>query len=152
MFSKSIRTTFSILSLLFIVSCADSGPSFEVLDGEPAKLTTDERVQILNYWAVWCIPCIEELPELAEFNKKHHNDVAVYGINYDRPGIDELRAAVTDLNVEIPVLAQDPNDVLGYNRPEVLPTTIVMVAGEIKEVAVGPQDMDTLEALLNRWK
>lgn len=151
MFAKTIKLPLMAFSL-FLFACAESGPSFEVLDSSPAKLTTDERVQILNYWAVWCIPCIEEMPELAEFNEKHHNEVAVYGVNYDRPPIDELRQAVQELDVNIPVLVEDPNEILGYNRPEVLPTTIVMVAGEIKEVAVGPQDMDTLEELLNRWK
>jgi len=109
-------------------------------------------MQILNYWAVWCIPCIEEMPELAEFNELYKDQVAVYGVNYDRPSEEELRQAVEELNVGIPVLLEDPNEILGFQRPEVLPTTIVLVSGEIKEVVVGPQTKNSLEALLNRWK
>lgn len=130
---------------------ADPGSGFRLLDAEAVDLLADERLQIINYWASWCLPCLEEMPELAAFREEHLESVEVYAVNYDRLDEDKLREEVADLGVEVPALIEDPNERLGYERPSVLPTTIVMLKGEIKEVMVGPQTRKSLKAVLDNW-
>src|SRR5690554_8199665 len=36
---------------------------------------------LVNYWAEWCKPCLEEIPELNELDKAP--DIAVLGVNFD---------------------------------------------------------------------
>ena len=37
---------------------------------------------VINYWAQWCKPCIEEIPELNALDQKYEQ-VTVLGVNYD---------------------------------------------------------------------
>ena len=139
-------------SVLGNASGATDVQGFELLDKAPAKLLTDTRLQLINYWATWCLPCLEEMPELAAFRNEHNDSVEVYAVNYDRLEIDQLREEIVGLGVEIPALIQDPNELLGYERPSVLPTTVVMLQGQVKEVLVGPQTKESLETVLKKWE
>ena len=124
---------------------------FELLDQNSVNLLADRRLQLINYWASWCLPCIEEMPELADFRNRYQRRVEVYAVNYDGLTVDQLRQAVQALGIEIPALFQDPNERLGYQKPTVLPTTIILVEGQVKEVLVGPQTRETLEVVLQKW-
>ncbi len=60
-------------------------PDFELetLDGEVVKLSElkGEKV-ILNFWATWCPPCKEEMPEMQEFYDKYGDDINVIAVNF----------------------------------------------------------------------
>ncbi|MFX4228910.1 MAG: TlpA disulfide reductase family protein [Porticoccaceae bacterium] len=114
-------------------SCS-SERNFEVLTGEAADLRSDSRLIMINYWATWCLPCLEEMPELAEFRNEHRDIVEVYAVNYDNPDAEELRKQIEEIGVEIPALVEDPSIEFGYARPDVLPATVVMDRGEVKEM------------------
>jgi thiol-disulfide isomerase/thioredoxin len=40
------------------------------------------RWVVLNFWATWCVPCIQEIPEIAEF-QRDHPEVEVIGVAQD---------------------------------------------------------------------
>jgi len=124
---------------------------FELLDQQAVDLLSDKRLQFINYWATWCLPCLEEMPELADFREEHQEVVEVYAVNYDGLDVDQLRKEILALQVKIPALLDDPNRRLGYERPSVLPATVVMLDGQVKEVLIGPQTKQTLETVLEKW-
>lgn len=101
---------------------------------------------VINYWAEWCKPCIEEIPELNLLNQESH--VTVIGINYDGLPPETLAAAMEKLSVDFTVPLQDPAQTLGYDRPKVLPTTLVF-SPDGKRIAtlVGPQTHASLLAM-----
>ncbi len=100
----------------------------------------------INYWATWCKPCIEEIPELNEFAKQNPA-LVVLGVNYDGIQGDELKAAEEKLTIEFATLAHDPYQELGYDRPSVLPVTMVInPEGKAVKALVGPQTFGTLMA------
>ena len=37
--------------------------------------------KVINYWAIWCKPCREEIPELNQLNQIEN--VVVLGVNFD---------------------------------------------------------------------
>ncbi len=52
----------------------DRAPKFELenLDGEMASLSDYEgKVVVLNYFATWCVPCVDEAPELEAFSREY---------------------------------------------------------------------------------
>ena len=73
-------------------------PEFEArtLNGrtiDTAALQTG-KITVIDFWATWCAPCLEELPNLRELDAKYGEDVAVIGINMDSAdalGVDELK-------------------------------------------------------------
>lgn len=142
-----------ILVLFFAAlwSCS-SERKFDVLSGDAASLREDDRLVMINYWATWCLPCLEEMPELAEFRHEYQDTVEVYAVNYDNPTVEELRQQIEEIGVEIPALVEDPSVEFGYARPEVLPGTAVLKDGEFKEMLYGPQTKETLEEILNKWR
>ena len=70
-----------LLSLLF--ACAP-GPSITLLNEDPRPLDTYRGQWLyVNYWAEWCAPCLEEIPELNAFHRAD-NGAEVLGINFDQ--------------------------------------------------------------------
>jgi thiol-disulfide isomerase/thioredoxin len=103
----------------------------------------------INYWATWCKPCIEEIPELNEFAAQNPY-LVVLGVNFDGIQGDELKAAEAKLGIEFTNLAQDPHQQFGYERPNVLPVTIVInPEGNVIHQLVGPQTFGSLMAAFN---
>ncbi len=96
------------------------GAPFHTLDG--AALATSSwrgKVVVLNYWATWCVPCREEIPE---FNRLHEEmaskGVEVVGIAMDDGGVDAVK----------PFLAKTPMRYtvgIGTGSFDALPVTIV---------------------------
>ena len=102
--------------------------------------------RVENYWAVWCAPCREEIPELNRLHQR--TDLVVYAVNYDGKQGAELASQVATMNIEFTILAQDPGPALGVERPRVLPTTLLVnPAGEVTDTLVGPQTEETVLAI-----
>lgn len=110
---------------------------------DPDSLDTTGRWTFVNYWAQWCKPCIKEIPEL---NTLHQREgVRVLGVNYDGAEGEELQSQLEKLGVEFPTLATDPAPRYGIDRPQVLPTTLVISpSGELMQILVGPQTEQSL--------
>jgi thiol-disulfide isomerase/thioredoxin len=104
---------------------------------------------VINYWAEWCKPCIEEVPELNQLAAHYSKQVAVLGVNYDAVTEDALRQQARRLQIEFPVLDVDPASMLKLARPEVLPTTFVFSPqGELVGSLVGPQSALGLASIM----
>ena len=123
------------------------------LAGTPRTLPEDfdGRPLVVNLWASWCGPCIEEMPELDRYAAEQgDNGVQVVGIALDDP------AAVADflerIPVRYPILIDDPalgdlSRVLGNDR-NVLPYSVLVDRdGRIVERHFGDFD----EGRLKTW-
>lgn len=104
---------------------------------------------VINYWARWCTPCIQEIPELNKLNQAR-SDLTVLGVNYDGATGDALAAQVKDFAINFPMLTEDPAAFLGTSRPIVLPTTLIVSAkGTLEQTLVGPQTLESLTAAVD---
>lgn len=123
--------------------------SLRDLDGEARTLSEFRgKWVVINYWATWCPPCLEEIPDLVEFHERHHaRDAVVIGINYeDIPG-PQLRAFAEEYSINYPVVqAEDmrpAHERLGVGG---LPTTyIISPEGEPVARQVGGITDEVLE-------
>ena len=75
----------------------------------------DGRVLLVNFWATWCTPCVEEMPMLAALQQELAGDgFQVVGIALD--DADRARAFAADLGVDYPVLVGKTDVVLAGRR------------------------------------
>lgn len=98
---------------------------------------------VINYWAQWCKPCIEEIPQLNALDRTYEQ-VTVLGVNYDGAEGAELAQQREALGVAFSSVS-DPAAQLGIARPAVLPTTLILdPQGSVAATLVGPQTLESL--------
>lgn len=116
-------------------------------DGQTSTLPGAGTWRVINYWAIWCTPCREEIPELNDLNSL--GDVTVLGVNYDGKTGAELDDHQSQLAIQFQALDTDPAAALGTTRPQVLPTTLlVSPEGALMATLTGPQTREQLETAL----
>ena len=138
-----LRMAVSVL----LPGCSDTGPKnpLRVADG---SITSPElwRGQwvLINYWADWCGPCRDEVPELNHLNEAE-DGFKVLGVNYDYLEGQELQESIAILDIRFPTLLDDPQRLLGYAEATVLPMTVLISPeGKLHRVLVGPQTAESL--------
>lgn len=118
------------------------------IHGEVHRLS-DYRGQwvILNFWATWCPPCLEEIPDLILFHEAHKGkDAVVIGVNFEELGKSDLERFIDEQFVSYPILRMDPTVDTPLGRVYGLPTTyIISPEGEVVKVHMGPISMADLE-------
>ena len=116
---------------------------------ERQSLPADGQWRVINWWAVWCGPCRDEIPELNELAKDP--TIQVLGVNFDRKVGEALQSDSEGLRIEFPTLRHDPAEQLGVPRPTVLPTTLIVnPEGVVIATLVGPQTQSSLRAHIKR--
>lgn len=138
------------VALLGLSGCAKE-PSYRVADGSQMQLSELRGNWVLiNYWADWCRPCREEIPELNILHQRQEGEpIFVLGVNFDYLEGQELTDLIGEMGIEFPVLVDDPQVLVGYAAAEVLPMTVIISPqGEVHKVLVGPQTAETIKASL----
>ncbi|MEM7077793.1 MAG: TlpA disulfide reductase family protein [Pseudomonadota bacterium] len=133
-----------LVACLTLVSLSACTPDRQIrfADGSTTQMSHwDGRKLVINYWADWCAPCREEIPEL---NELHHarveHGLVVLGVNYDQLQGQDLLDDIAALQIEFPNLVVDPQVEYGYERAQILPMTVVIdEARQVKSILVGPQ-------------
>ncbi|SFK29254.1 Peroxiredoxin [Halobacillus dabanensis] len=62
----------------------EKAPDFtlQTLEGETVKLSDYRGKKVfLNYWATWCPPCREEMPEMQRFHEAYEDEVVILAVN-----------------------------------------------------------------------
>lgn len=71
-----------------------AAPAAVLVDLSPAQLQEELRKAstpvVVNVWATWCRPCVEEFPEILEFARKHQGEVRVMLVSADFASRREL--------------------------------------------------------------
>lgn len=106
---------------------------------------------VVNYWATWCKPCREEMPELDRIADRN-DDVTVLGIAWEDTSPAELKRFLERFPVSYPILRADPFDPPpGVEAPRVLPTTLVFgPGGQLVERFHGPVSRTAIQAVVDR--
>lgn len=146
-----ITTLFILLLSWPMAQAADF--SLHGVDGKSYQLS-DYRGKwvVVNYWATWCPPCLEEIPELIGFHDKHKDkDAVVLGVNYEDKSPVALKAFVDDHLISYPVLLGEVGSGKNVGPIPGLPTTyVISPTGEVVARQVGPLTAEMLDDFLSK--
>jgi thiol-disulfide isomerase/thioredoxin len=96
------------------------------LDGQPWNLASLRgKVVVVNFWASWCGPCVDELPVLNALARQDPDRVAVVGANY-KEGLDTIERFAGDHPFAYPVLRDRSGEMFKAWTLGVMPTTILV--------------------------
>ena len=123
------------------------------LDGKQFKLSDYHgKWVVLNYWATWCPPCLEEIPELVHFHDNHkETDAVVIGIDMEMLAPEVLREFVEDNFITypiVPLVAKMP----AFENVENFPTTFLIDPDGVAVVRhVGAVTAEAIEDFINNY-
>jgi len=112
--------------LLALMVSATQAADFKVTDtnGKPHSLSGYKGKWVLvNYWATWCPPCLEEIPDLIALHENKKNNLVVIGVAVDYRNAKQVTDFAEGLLVEYPIVLGTPGVLRQIGPVQGLPTT-----------------------------
>lgn len=104
---------------------------------------------LINYWASWCQPCLNEIRELNRFYERHKKNVALFAVNYDALPLTAQRELINKLRLHYPSLSVDPAAALSLEQLRGVPATFIFnPQGQLSTTLYGGQTLRTLTAAI----
>jgi peroxiredoxin len=162
---RSVLTQFAATVLLCSVACQDRtatletrAPDFVLEDtnGKRFYLSAQKGTAVLlNFWSVYCVPCIREMPHLQKLHEElGTRGITVVGVCTDPGEEGRLESYLEDLGVTYRVLLDRDSTVARLYSVTVLPTTYVIdTSGSVRNRTLGyaPGYEKTYRALLQPY-
>ena len=98
------------------------------LDGKTVQLADFKgKVVILDFWATWCPPCREEVPDFVRLQSKYRDKgLAIVGLSLDAGGAKDVRPFADEFNVNYTMLIANDETANAYGGIVGIPTTFVI--------------------------
>ena len=69
------------------------------------------KVVILNFWATWCAPCLDEIPDLNRLQREYADDLVILSVS------DEDRQLLVDFEQQLPLETHSKRVAMGVELP-----------------------------------
>ncbi|MDE0331322.1 MAG: TlpA disulfide reductase family protein [Nitrospinae bacterium] len=125
---------------------------FPLLGGGSASLMGQKnKVVLINVWATWCVPCLDEMPDLQRLYARMQNRGApfeILAVSIDALGADAVRKFVDRFGLSFPILL-DPHGSIKklYHTTGVPETFIVDRQGRLLQKIIGVRKWDAPEVV-----
>jgi thiol-disulfide isomerase/thioredoxin len=123
---------------------ANPAPPIELktLDGRPFQLQELRgKVVLVNFWATWCEPCVEEMPSIQKLRARLANaPFEVVAVNHQE-GEARIRGFLKKVPLDFPIVRDTDGDVARAWRARIFPSSYLVDAeGRIRYVLAGATD------------
>ena len=140
-------------SLLGAANIALAANNFTLKDTIGKKHTLAQysgKWVLVNYWATWCPPCLEEVPDLvALYDSRKNKDVMVIGVVFDYESVKDVHDYVDDMLMSYPIVLGDDDVTSQIGKADVLPTTFIYnPRGELVKTKHGKVTKQYLESII----
>lgn len=134
----------------------NTAPDFAVLDenGNTVRLSDKfGKPVVINFWATWCPPCKQELPDFDKLCKEYGDRVVFMMVNLTdgyRDTVDGTKRFVSGKDYTFPVYFDTKdNAASAYNVSSIPQTTFIDANGNIYTTRIGAMNEATLRIYLN---
>jgi thiol-disulfide isomerase/thioredoxin len=103
---------FCTVVLIFCFQLANAQTSVVKFDQVEKIITTpSDQIQIINFWATWCAPCVQELPLFEELQAANKNKIKVTLVSLDfADKVDKVDSFVARKKIGSKVILLDDLD------------------------------------------
>jgi thiol-disulfide isomerase/thioredoxin len=125
----------------------------ETLSGESIQLSAQRGKPVLiNFWATWCGPCVEEMPTIEKYYNQYKNELRILAVNDDEPAV-EVENFVRDTGLSFDILLDPGAKVQSLYRLRGYPTSFIVDAeGIVRVQHIGPMSEKQLGGICHRWE
>ena len=127
-------------------------PNFTLpgLDGKMVSLTDYKgKLVLLNIWATWCPPCVEEMPSMEKLHQELKDEgFKILAVSIDASGAKAVLPFMEKHKLSFPALADTIGDIKSLYQTTGVPESFVIDKdGIIVEKVIGPRDWATSGAI-----
>jgi thiol-disulfide isomerase/thioredoxin len=117
-------------------------PNFRVTKLDGGSLTAADlkgKVTVLDFWATWCDPCKEEIPDYNKLQEKYAGkDFQILGVTVESGSVADIKRKVEEFKIKYPVTVGDDNVVDAFGGMIGFPTTfLISKDGKIQKKFIG---------------
>lgn len=127
----------------------------QTVDGEKLNFKKPPEVLIVNFWASWCTPCLEEFPSLTSLIEKYKDkDLKVIGVNTDEKDQDnKVKKIQQKYGLNFPIVLDKDGSMINDFLVSTIPISIIYHKGKVFEISKGSKDFMAEEFLdqMNSW-
>ncbi len=127
---------------------------------EPFLRFDNDTTYVINFWATWCKPCVEELPYFEEFARAYSGEkarVILISLDFPRQFESKLAPFVEERNLQATVIAladgryNDWIDKVSTEWTGAIPATYIYKGGQSHFIGTPVKSMAELEAVARRF-
>jgi thiol-disulfide isomerase/thioredoxin len=128
----------TLISLLILCSASAFGQKAEIIKLEKLQKIINgksDQIQVINFWATWCGPCVKELPLFEKLNAEGRSDIKITLVSMDMdldPDPSKVYKFIERKKIQSDVLILDEQDSNSWiekvdkNWSGALPATILV--------------------------
>lgn len=97
------------------------------IDGKELSLASLRgKVVIVNFWATWCPPCREEIPDLIALQSKYKDQLQIIGVSQDEAPPSTVAQFAAEHGMNYPVVMDTPEIERLFTNIHALPTSFII--------------------------
>jgi thiol-disulfide isomerase/thioredoxin len=147
---QGLRSLLLACLLLTTFNVAANEFAFRDMQGKMQRLSDyNGKWVLVNFWATWCPPCLEEIPDLVEMhNARSASDFVVIGVAMSSSR-DSVNSFAQQLEISYPIVLGDNKIASQIGRIDALPTSYLYdPSGKLVSYQAGMVTRDAIESYI----